>query len=118
MRYNAGNGTVTLTAPAGQVFKTIIFASYRTPNGSCGSFTLGGCNATNSTTLVSAALFGLNTGSINATNTVFGDPCGGTVKRLYVEASYGVALPLTLISFSAQKAAGGNIKLQWRTAVK
>ena len=108
-------GTLTLTAPAGKIFNSIVFASYGTPVGSCGSFAIGGCNATSSTTIVSAALMGHNSGSIGANNGVFGDPCVGTGKLLAVEAGYTSALPLTLISFSAQKTTDGKIKLQWLT---
>src|SRR6185503_11886312 len=95
-------GTVTLTAPAGMVITAINFASYGTPNGSCGSFTLGGCNSLTSVALCNTAFLGRNSASINSTNAIFGDPCGGTFKRLYVQATYSNALPLKLISFSAK----------------
>jgi hypothetical protein len=108
------NETLTLTAPPGMIFNSIIFASYGTPNGSCGSYTVGTCNATNSTSLVSAAFMGKNSASIDATNAVFGDPCNGTTKRLYVEAGYYLPLPLTLVSFTAQKA-DDKVRLQWIT---
>ncbi len=106
-------GTITLTAPAGNVFTSINFASYGTPNGSCGSFTIGSCHAANSTTICSAVFVGNNSASINATNGVFGDPCGGTFKRLYIEATYSLTLPLTLISFTAKKIEAGKIRLDW-----
>lgn len=109
------NGTVTLTAPAGKVFTTITFASYGTPNGSCGSFTIGGCNASNSKTLVEAAFLNKNSASIDASNSVFGDPCSGTVKRLYIEAVYSFPLPLHLVSFSCTSNGNSTI-LQWQTA--
>jgi hypothetical protein len=82
-------GDLNISAPAGSVFTGVTFASYGTPDGSCGSFTLGGCNASNSVSVVSSYLIGQNTVTIPATNTVFTDPCGGTPKRLYVEATYG-----------------------------
>ena len=106
------NGTITLTAPGSNTFIRIDFASYGTPNGSCGSFTLGACNAANSKTIVEGIFLGQNSGSINATNTVFGDPCGGTPKRLYIQAIYSSALPLSLISFTARKVEG-QVKLAW-----
>jgi hypothetical protein len=109
-------GTVTLTAPAGMVITAINFASYGTPNGSCGSFTLGGCNSLNSVNLCNTAFLGRNSASINATNAVFGDPCGGTFKRLYVQATYSNALPLKLISFSAKKSEDNQIKLEWSSS--
>jgi hypothetical protein len=78
-----------MTAPAGTVFTSVQFASYGTPNGTCGAFTIGGCHATNSVTVVSTALIG-NGGTINipASNAYFsGDPCPGTSKRLYIQAT-------------------------------
>lgn len=81
-------GTINLTAPTGFVFTAIPFASYGTPNGSCGNFTLGSCHAAISTPIVSS--FGLNENSfsIPASNGIFGDPCPFTAKRLYIEAVY------------------------------
>jgi hypothetical protein len=106
--------TLTLTAPAGKVFTSVTFASYGTPNGSCGSFTIGGCHAANSQTIVESILIGNNSGSIDADNTVFGDPCGGTFKRLYIEAVYGNPLPLKLVSFSGEAIGAAN-ELKWKT---
>ena len=106
-------GVVTLTAPAGYVFTSIDFASYGTPTGSCGNFELGGCHAENSVSIVEAVFLNMNSASINATNTVFGDPCSGTVKRLYIAATYSLALPLKLVSFSAQKTGSDQITLNW-----
>lgn len=79
---------LTLTAPTGAVFDQINYASYGTPDGTCGLFTNGACHATGSTSIVATYLINNNTGTIPATNAVFGDPCGGTYKRLYVEARY------------------------------
>jgi hypothetical protein len=82
------NGTVAMIAPPGTVFTSVEFASYGTPTGVCGAFSLGACHATNSVTIVSGYLIG-NGGTIDipATNDVFGDPCGGTGKRLYIQAT-------------------------------
>lgn len=107
-------GAITLTAPTGNVFTSITFASYGTPNGTCGSFTIGVCHATNSKTIVETEFLGKNTATINATNTVFGDPCGGTAKRLYIEAVYSAALPLRLISFSCSRKET-SVLVAWRT---
>ncbi|MEO6228773.1 MAG: fibronectin type III domain-containing protein [Ferruginibacter sp.] len=82
------NATATLTAPSGAVFTTVNFASYGTPSGSCGSFATGSCHATTSQLVAESYLLGNNTGSIPATNTVFGDPCSGTYKSFYVQATY------------------------------
>jgi len=79
---------LTLTAPIGAIFDQIVYASYGTPNGTCGLYTNGACHATNSSTIVGTYLLNNSTGTIPATNGVFGDPCGGTYKRLYVEARF------------------------------
>jgi hypothetical protein len=73
-------GSLTLTAPAGKTWQTVNFASYGTAN----SCVQGSCHASNSVSIVTTACFGQSTCTIGANNTVFGDPCGGTVKRLQV----------------------------------
>ena len=89
------DGTLTLTAPAGCLFTAINFASYGTPTGTGGSYALGSCHATTSSSEVGKVLLGKNTGNILAVNRIFGDPCGGTRKRLAVTATYASA-PATL----------------------
>ena len=82
------NGTLALTAPPGYTFTSVDFASYGTPTGSCGAFTIGGCHAAGSTiTVQNYVLNRTGTVYIPATNGVFGDPCNGTVKHLYVQAT-------------------------------
>ena len=82
------NGTLNLSAPANATITSVSFASYGTPNGSDGNYTIGGCHATNSQTIVESYCVGNNSCSIPATNAVFGDPCGGTPKYLYVKVYY------------------------------
>jgi hypothetical protein len=82
------SGNITLTAPVGAVFTSIPFASYGTPNGTCGNYSIGSCHASNSTSIVSAAAIGQNNFSISANNATFGDPCAFTSKRMYIEAIY------------------------------
>jgi hypothetical protein len=106
-------GSVTLTVPPDNVITSIDFASYGTPNGSCGAFTIGGCHAANSMSIVEAAFVGQTSATLGATNGVFGDPCGGTVKRLYIQATYSSTLPLTLLSFTAAKTDNNTVKLDW-----
>jgi hypothetical protein len=81
------NQPLTLSCPAGRKILSIAFASYGTPGGMCGAYTLGTCHATNSASIVGAACVGQNSCTVNATNGVFGDPCVGTFKRLWVQAS-------------------------------
>jgi len=81
-------GTVSLTAPPGSTFTSVDFASYGSPAGICSSFATGGCHALNSLSVVQGYVIGkTGTVTIPATNAVFGDPCVGTVKRLYVQAT-------------------------------
>ncbi len=82
------NQNAVLTAPAGTLITAIDFASYGTPNGSCGAYSIGFCHASGSIAVVSPYLIGNNSGSVPASNGIFGDPCGGTVKRLYIQAKY------------------------------
>jgi len=82
------NTSAVLTAPEGAVFISVGFASYGTPDGTCSAFTIGGCNASTSQSVSEGYILGNNTASIPATNGVFSDPCQGTVKRLYVMATY------------------------------
>jgi hypothetical protein len=107
------NGTVTLTAPAGNAFSLVEFASYGTPTGTCGNFSLGGCNSSSSVSQVAAVFIGNNTGSIGANNAVFGDPCVGTPKRLYVQLRYSAVVPLVLTSFTAKKIADNKTRIDW-----
>lgn len=85
------NGTLSLSAPAGQVFTTVEFASYGTPI----NYTQGSCHASASSTPVTSAFLGKNSGSILANNTTFVDPCPGTGKSLSVILLYGPQVSIT-----------------------
>ncbi len=93
------DSVLTLNAPPGKVVTKVDFASYGTPTGSNGIYTVGTCHSTNSGFKVEEALLEKSTATIEASNSVFGDPCYGTYKRLYVKVTFGVD------SFPAQ--AGG-----------
>jgi hypothetical protein len=73
------NGQINYVAPTGMKINQILFASYGTPNNYQYSY----CHAINSLSLVQSAINN-NELIINAINDVFGDPCGGTGKRLSV----------------------------------
>ncbi|MFN8245888.1 MAG: MopE-related protein [Ferruginibacter sp.] len=94
------NASVTLTAPAGRVFTAVNFASYGTPDGTCNNFSIGSCHASNSLSIVQGMVIGQNSVSIPASNGLFGDPCPGTFKRLYIQATYGEVVPLTQIYYA------------------
>lgn len=87
--------TLTCTTP-GAVIQRIDFASFGTPTGACGASGLQvnpSCNAANSTAVVGAACLGKTTCSVPADDHLFGDPCYGTVKRLFASAT--CSLPST-----------------------
>lgn len=77
----------TLSCPKGQIIDSIVFASYGTPTGTCGSFAAGDCNAATSRAQVQSLCVGQNTCSVQASNATFGDPCRSTTKRLSIEAT-------------------------------
>lgn len=83
---------LTLTAPLGSVFTTVLFASYGTPVGN----TLGKCHSSNSSDIVSEVFLGKNSGTISATNNVFGDPCRGVGKKLTVSIQFKSELPAVI----------------------
>ena len=85
-------GSFTLTAPVGHVFDKVLFASYGTPDGICGSFSIGSCHSATSQSVVEGLLLGNNSATLTASNTPFGDPCPGTSKRLYVQARFAPTL--------------------------
>jgi len=81
------NNPLTLSCPSGQTIATVEFASYGTPEGSCGSFSTGSCDATESMSTVANACVGQSSCTLWASNWQFGDPCWGTAKRLAVQAA-------------------------------
>ena len=82
---------LSASAPGGGKFTQVIFASYGNPSGMDGQYTQGWCHANNSILKVSQAFVGQSSASIGADNGIFGDPCGGTYKRLYIVLKYSGA---------------------------
>jgi hypothetical protein len=82
--------TFTITAPNNGIFDKILFASYGTPTGTCGNFGIGGCHASNTVTKLAPLLLGQNTLTLTfgQQDGLFGDPCMGVNKFLYVWARY------------------------------
>ncbi|MDN3725260.1 HYR domain-containing protein, partial [Aequorivita sp. SDUM287046] len=78
---------LTISLPVGRVVTSVDFASYGTPNGSNGNYTIGACHAATSQAIVESYALGNNSFSVPADNLLFGDPCNGTVKRLFVTVS-------------------------------
>lgn len=81
------NTTLSLSCTAPLVIRAVLFASYGTPTGSCGSFAVSACDAAGSTAVVTSACLGLGSCSVGADNATFGDPCVGTFKWLAVEVT-------------------------------
>jgi hypothetical protein len=69
---------------SGGVIKSISFASYGTPSGSCPNLSKGTCHASNSQSKVESLCLDKQTCSVSADNDVFGDPCGGVGKKLFI----------------------------------
>lgn len=82
--------TFTITAPNNGIFDKILFASYGSPTGTCENFGIGGCHASNTVTKLAPLLLGQNTltMSYGQQDGLFGDPCMGVNKFLYVWARY------------------------------
>lgn len=76
--------SATLTAPAGRTFTDITYASYGTPSGAYGSYSNGTCHESNTRSILLPDVVGQSTVTLNSSNGVFGDPCGGTYKWLAV----------------------------------
>lgn len=111
--YVGEGGNLTLTAPGGTAFTSVAFASYGTPNTGTTPYSLGGCHASNSSTIVGNVFIGLNSASISGDNNVFGDPCGGTVKTLAVTLNY--ASTSSPSSFNSLGLSGGASSAVYRS---
>jgi hypothetical protein len=112
--YVGEGGNLTLTAPGGTVFTSVAFASYGTPETGTTPYSLGGCHAANSSTIVGSVFIGLNSASISADNNMFGDPCVGTGKKLAVTLNY--ASTSSPSSFNSLGLSGGGSTAVYRSA--
>lgn len=84
------NATVSLRCDEGATITAIDFASYGTPSGTCDNgFATSSCHAGSSQQVVESACLGKQSCQVQARNSVFGDPCSGTRKRLAVGYSCG-----------------------------
>ncbi|XP_020214604.1 beta-galactosidase 8 [Cajanus cajan] len=70
-----------------QVISSIKFASFGTPQGTCGNFKHGRCTSNKALSIVHKACIGSSNCRIEVSINSFGDPCKGVVKSLAVEAS-------------------------------
>ncbi|XP_056167796.1 beta-galactosidase isoform X2 [Syzygium oleosum] len=78
---------VHLWCSPGQKISSIRFASFGTPEGTCGSFQQGSCHAFHSYDVFERTCMGLNSCSVTVDPEIFGgDPCPNIMKKLSVEA--------------------------------
>ena len=86
---SAGENTdLTLQCPPGGVIGDVLFASYGTPNGTCGHFQIFNCSSPNSMSTVQKACVGKSSCKIHVSNDDFGgDPCFDIVKHLDVQVT-------------------------------
>ncbi len=79
------NGDVSLECPEGSVIGAVVFAGYGTPTGACGSYHAGKCDAATAASVVFSLCGGRTKCKFKAANSVFGEPCSGTVKEVRAE---------------------------------
>ncbi|BAT90603.1 hypothetical protein LR48_Vigan08g153200 [Vigna angularis] len=70
-----------------QVISSIKFASFGTPQGTCGNFKHGRCSSNKALSIVQKGCIGSSSCRIELSINTFGDPCKGVAKSLAVEAS-------------------------------
>ncbi len=79
--------TVVRCLDAGAVINEIVFASYGTPEGSCGYYHVNAsCHAINSSFVAEKFCLGKQSCTVPAITPIFGDPCYGIQKKLVIEA--------------------------------
>ncbi|KAJ1689107.1 hypothetical protein LUZ63_013262 [Rhynchospora breviuscula] len=79
---------VHLTCPGpDQLINEVKFASFGTPQGTCGSYSHGKCSSTNALSVVQQACVGTSSCSVPVSIKAFGDPCRGVTKSLAIEAT-------------------------------
>ncbi|KAJ3678016.1 hypothetical protein LUZ60_001819 [Juncus effusus] len=87
VNFKGGSAKVHLSCPNGRIIKSVKFASFGNPSGSCGVFMHGTCRYTNSVSVVEKACLNVNNCEVPLSEEKFGnDLCGGIVKSLAVEA--------------------------------
>jgi hypothetical protein len=81
------NPAVLRCLDAGAVISEITFASYGTPEGSCGDYIVNTtCHSPNSSFIVENYCSGKQSCTVPAITPIFGDPCLGTYKKLVIQA--------------------------------
>ncbi|KVV13359.1 T9SS sorting signal type C domain-containing protein [Flavobacterium sp. TAB 87] len=108
----------TISAPATAYFASVDFASYGTPTGTAPNFAINpACHSSTSQAVSESYILGNNSATIPASNAVFGDPCSGTLKRVYITSSYAVAIcsgAAVTINGSTPTGGGGSFTFKWQ----
>jgi alpha-L-rhamnosidase len=81
--------SVALSCPANQVITAIPFASFGNPDGTCGAYRLGWCNAGSSMLITETACLLKNNCTVNVGVTIFGEPCYSYPKEYVVQVLCG-----------------------------
>ncbi|GLJ33374.1 hypothetical protein SUGI_0671390 [Cryptomeria japonica] len=77
---------LSLHCPEGQLISSIKFASFGTPQGQCGNFEHGECNAIDTRSIIEEICIGRRSCSVPVSVKRLGDPCPGMDKTLAVQA--------------------------------
>jgi len=98
----AQGDTLTLTAPFGKIFSSVVFASYGTPTaGESGEYVLGPCHASNSTAVVASRISSAISGSQIASSSMVVSGAGlAEVNGTYI--------------YNGLVLLGGNYTKQWK----
>lgn len=80
----------SLKCPFGAVISEILFASYGSATGSCGSFEKGNCDQFSSKETVEDLCLGETECAVSATSHLFGEPCPVITKTLKVQVKCSV----------------------------
>jgi hypothetical protein len=95
------------------IIDNIVFASYGTPTGSCETgFAIGTCNSASSLDIVKQMCVGKNSCTVSASNSVFGDPCYGTLKRLGILATCSTKVTNVMFAVAAADRVAGKAAVQ------
>ena len=81
-----GDKVTKITCPSGLIISDVHFASYGNPGGSCGSYTVGSCHASNSMNIISSECLNQTTCSLTSSHGVFDlSECHDETMQLYAE---------------------------------
>eukprot|EP01084_Bolivina_argentea_P178466 308505_1 len=99
---NNNNWTISITCPETSVIKSIDFASWGTPNGFCGNFSINNtCHANNSLNISQELCLNKHSCIIPANIDTFnGDPCNGTTKQFDIQVTCSIQYKYSNYNFS------------------